>query len=690
MHIGNLRTALYAYLFARGNDGQFIVRLEDTDRDRLVENADEIIYRTLNEAGLEYDEGPDKGGPVGPYVQSERLDLYAKYAKELVDKGAAYYCFCTKERLAELRKEAEEKGEQFCYDGHCAELSKEEVEAKLAAGEPYVIRQKIPDEGESTYEDIVFGEVRVPNSDMEDGILLKSDGYPTYNFANVIDDHLMGITHVIRGSEYLSSTPKYNLLYEALGWEPPKYAHLPPVMRDKQHKLSKREGAASYEEFVEKGYLPEAIINYIALLGWAPTGAKGTQEIFSLPELADTFSLEDVSKAPAIFDESKLRWMNAEYIRGFSEAEFLRRARPYIAQVIDPDSIDLSLLTEMIQERLETLSQIPEKIAFLKEMPPFSIDLYSHKKMKVTPDGAYGYLKAALPILEGLDDFTVPHVQNAMKELVQKLGIKNGQLLYPLRIALTNTAVTPGGAIETAVLLGQEESIRRLEQSIADLENALTDMGMEPKKLLIDDPTPIQISQSPAAAFGKKGSEALKTTAIEVHDEGVRRILKEGFPKEVAQKIHPELSDGELEAMEVEVKKENVSPPPVPETLASATQKLSFNPALYRNDELKVTPGGAIGYLKAVYPVLAELESWTLVYIEDALWNLIRELGVRDQQLLYPMQVALTNKETVLDGSHEVVKAAMKLGQEETLERLAHAVRDLTWSLEEPTTLPED
>lgn len=693
MHIGNLRTALYAYLFARGHDGEFIVRLEDTDRDRLVKDADEVIYRTLREAGLNYDEGPDIGGPAGPYVQSERKDLYAEYAKKLVDAGAAYYCFCTKERLAELRREAEAKGEQFCYDGHCARLSKEEVEAKLAAGEPYVIRQKIPDEGESTYEDLVFGTVRVPNADMEDGILLKSDGYPTYNLANVIDDHLMGITHVIRGSEYLSSTPKYNLLYEALGWEPPKYAHLPPVMRDKQRKLSKRDGAVSYEDFVEKGYLPEAIINYIALLGWAPTGVKGTQEIFTLPELVEAFDIKDVSKAPAIFDESKLRWMNGEHIRRFSEEEFIERARPYIAKVVDPDSIDLSLLTKMIQARLEMLPQIPEKIAFLAEMPPFDFELYNNKKMKVTPEGSYGYLKTALQVLEGMVEFDEAYVHDALMNLVQRLGIKNGQLLYPLRIALTNTAVTPGGAIETAVLLGPKETLRRLRRSIADLEHALTERGIDPKKsaaVAADDPAPIRVAPAPAAAFGQvRAADTRKETATAVHDAGVRRILKEGFPKEVAQKLHPEFSEAELEAMKVELDARGADADPVPESLTAATPHLSFNPKLYANDELKVTPGGAVGYLKAAYPLLAGLETWSHVYVEDALWQLIRELGIEDKQLLYPLSVALTNTEEIPDGSYALVKKAVRLGQEETLDRIAHAVRDLMWSLTEAATQPE-
>lgn len=470
LHIGGLRTALYAYLFARKNDGEFIVRLEDTDRERLVDEAATIIYDTLREAGLTYDEGPDVGGPSGPYVQSERTDLYQKYAKELVDAGAAYYCFCTKERLADLRAQAEANGEQFRYDGHCASLTPEEVQEKLDAGMPYVIRQKIPQEGESSYEDVVFGTVSVPNADMEDGILLKSDGFPTYNLANVVDDHLMGITHVIRGSEYLSSTPKYNLLYDALGWERPTYIHLPPVMRDKHQKLSKRHGDASYKDFTSKGFLPEAVVNYIALLGWAPSGER---EIFSLPELVEEFDLGGVSRSPAIFDVDKLRWMNSEYIRALPLEEFVERARPWFAEAIDPDRYDLTLLASMIQQRLETLGDIPDKIQFIEHEPPFDIALYTHKKMKVNPEGALSYLKAARPVLEGISDFTVTNVHDALMALVSELGIKNGQLLYPLRIALTNTAVTPGGAPETAVLLGKKEALRRLDSSISDLEAAL-------------------------------------------------------------------------------------------------------------------------------------------------------------------------------------------------------------------------
>lgn len=469
LHIGGLRTALYAYLFARQNGGDFVLRLEDTDRERLVDDAAQVIYDTLKAAGLDYDEGPDVGGDAGPYVQSERKDLYRKYAEELVDKGAAYYCFCTPERLDALREEARAKGEQYKYDKCCARLTPEEVKANLEAGMPYVIRQNIPEEGTTSYEDLIYGEVSVPNADMEDNILLKSDGYPTYNLANVVDDHLMGITHVIRGQEYLSSTPKYNLLYDALGWEQPKYVHLPPVMRDKQNKLSKRHGDASYQDFAAKGYLPQAIVNYIALLGWAPED----KEVLSLDELVEQFDLASVSRSPAIFDEDKLRWMNGEYIRALPAEEFIAAARPYLERALDPDAYDLTLLTEMIQPRLETLDQIAEKVAFLSELPPFDPELYRHKKMKVTPEGALGYLRAARPVLESLAEFTVPYVHDAMMHLIGELGIKNGQLLYPLRIALTNTAVTPGGGIETAVLLGPEETLRRINLAIQNLESYL-------------------------------------------------------------------------------------------------------------------------------------------------------------------------------------------------------------------------
>ncbi|MEG0257552.1 MAG: glutamate--tRNA ligase [Christensenella sp.] len=470
LHIGGLRTALYAYLFAKKNGGDFILRIEDTDRERLVDEASEIIYRTLKDTGLIYDEGPDVGGAYGPYIQSERKEIYQKYAEELVERGAAYYCFCTKERLAEARAKSEAEGEQYKYDKHCLALTPEEIKQNIEAGVPYVIRQNIPKEGETTYSDMVYGTVSVPNSDMEDNVLLKSDGYPTYNLANVVDDHLMEITHVIRGIEYLSSTPKYNLLYEALEWNVPQYIHLPPVMRDKHAKLSKRHGDASYEDFVEKGFLSEAILNYIALLGWCPTD---NQEIFTLPELVHVFDVSGISKSPAIFDVEKLKWMNAEYIRAWDEQRFIERAMPYFEQVIDVDKFDLPMITRLIQPRLEMLNEIPMKLEFLAEMPNYDTELFNHKKMKATPQSALVYLEAAYPILRDLNDFTQTIIHDAMMELVESLGIKNGQLLYPLRVAISGVAVTPGGAIEIAYLLGKHETLKRLETSIAKLKNEL-------------------------------------------------------------------------------------------------------------------------------------------------------------------------------------------------------------------------
>ncbi len=470
LHIGGLRTALYAYLYAKKNGGDFILRLEDTDRERLVDGADTLIYDTLKGTGLVYDEGPDIGGPYGPYVQSDRKDMYQKYAEQLVEAGAAYYCFCTKDELDAARADHEARGVTPKYDKRCAKLDKEEARRRIAAGEPYVVRQDIPTEGETTYNDMVYGDITVPNSDMEDNVLLKSDGYPTYNLANVVDDHLMEISHVIRGVEYLSSTPKYNLLYKALGWDIPRYIHLPPVMRDKHAKLSKRHGDASYEDFIKKGYLSGAIVNYIALLGWAPAGE---QEIFTLPGLVEAFDVAGVSKSPAIFDIDKLKWMNAEYIRALALDDFITTAMPYFLQVIDPDKYDMQLIAKIVQQRLEVLTEIPEKLAFFAAMPEYDIDLYNHKKMKVTPESALVYIKEAYPVLENLAEFTESYIHDAMLELVQKLGIKNGQLLYPLRIAVTGTAVTPGGAIEIAALLGRRETLARLEGSISKLENAL-------------------------------------------------------------------------------------------------------------------------------------------------------------------------------------------------------------------------
>ena len=469
LHIGGLRTALYAWLYARKNGGQFILRIEDTDRNRLVDEASEIIYRTLRDTGLNYDEGPDVGGQFGPYIQSERQEIYQKYAEELVERGAAYYCFCKKERLEQMRSEAERKGQVAKYDKHCLHLSKEEVQARIAAGEEYVIRQNIPAQGETVYEDMVYGTITVPMADLEDNILLKSDGWPTYNLANVIDDHLMGITHVIRGIEYLSSTPKYNLLYDALGWERPKYIHLPPVMKDKNRKLSKRHGDASYEDFIAKGYLKEAILNYIALLGWSPAGER---EIYSLDELAEAFDLSGISKSSAIFDVDKLTWMNGEYIRALSEEEFLQRAKPYLDAALKKE-FDRAKIAKLIQPRLETLVQIEEKVSFLNERPDYSLELYTHKKMKTTPENSLPILLEARQALEQVEEFTNDALYAALCALAEKLEVKNGRVLWPVRVAISGTAVTPGGATELAEILGKQETLSRMDASIEKLKREL-------------------------------------------------------------------------------------------------------------------------------------------------------------------------------------------------------------------------
>ena len=467
LHLGGLRTALYTYLFARSHGGKFILRIEDTDQEREVPGAVEKIYSSMAAAGLKYDEGPDVGGDYGPYIQSQRKDLYLPYAKQLVESGHAYYCFCTKERLDQARAEAEKKGENFKYDKHCLHLSKEEVQRRLDAGEPYVIRQNIPTEGKAGFDDLIFGHVEVDCSTLDDNVLIKADGLPTYNFANVIDDHTMGITHVTRGTEYLSSAPKYNLLYQAFGWDPPKYIHLPPVMANAQRKLSKRYGDPSFEDLLDQGYLKEAIINFIALLGWSP---KGEQEIFSLEELEKIFDLDGINKAPAIFDMQKLRWFNAEYMRKLPLEEYLRLATPWFEKALPPGKFDLRRLAELMQNRTEVLKDIPDMVSFLAEMPEFDPAIYTHKKMKTNPEIALQALKAVRPMLETIDPWTEQQLHDKVMEFIPTTGLKNGQMLWPLRIAISGRESTPGGAFEIAYLLGREETLKRLDDSIARLE----------------------------------------------------------------------------------------------------------------------------------------------------------------------------------------------------------------------------
>lgn len=463
MHIGNLRTALYEYLIAKSQGGKFILRIEDTDQERQVEGAVDVIYNTMRMTGLKHDEGPDIGGDYGPYVQSERMGMYMDYAKELVEKGEAYYCFCTKERLESL-KESNAEGAAFAkYDRHCLGLSKEEVRAKLDAGVPFVIRQKMPDSGTTTFSDVVYGDITVENTELDDQILMKADGFPTYNFANVVDDHLMHITHVVRGSEYLSSTPKYNLLYKAFGWEPPVYVHLPAVMRDAHHKLSKRHGDKSFEDLVREGYVVEAIVNYIALLGWSPSG---TQEIFSLKELEENFDMAGLSKSPAIFDIKKLTWMNSEYLKAMDFDKFYALAEPKLKEALGDTDLDLKKIAALLQKRLETLNDIPGLVEFFKTLPEYGTELYTHKKMKTNDEIALSSLEAALPVLENLEDWNTTSIHDALMALVGELGIKNGQLLWPVRTALSGEPTSPGGAMELADILGKEESLRRIRKGI--------------------------------------------------------------------------------------------------------------------------------------------------------------------------------------------------------------------------------
>ena len=467
MHVGNLRTALYTYLIARQNGGRFILRIEDTDQERYVEGAVDLIYRTLKETGMNWDEGPDVGGDYGPYIQSERQGLYMNYAKQLVESGHAYYCFCTKERLEELKMIHSISKVPHKYDGHCRTLSKEEVEKNLAAGVPFVIRQKMPETGTTSFHDEVYGDITVDNSELDDQILIKTDGLPTYNFANVIDDHLMKISHVVRGKEYLSSTPKYNLLYEAFGWEIPKYIHCAPVMKDAHNKLSKRNGDASYEDLIRKGYLKDAVLNYIALLGWAP---KGEREMFTLEELIREFSVEGISKSPAIFDPEKLAWLNGEYIKKLPPEEFFRLAKPYIEQAVHAPQVDLKELASLLQGRTQILNEIPAMIDFFDALPDYDIELYTHKKMKTDRENSLASLKEILPVLEEINEWNTETIHTALFELIARLEVKNGVVLWPLRTALSGKQFTPGGGVELAYLLGREETLNRIRTGIAKLE----------------------------------------------------------------------------------------------------------------------------------------------------------------------------------------------------------------------------
>ena len=463
MHVGNLRTALYAYLITKHEGGDFILRIEDTDQERYVEGAVEIIYRTLKETGLIHDEGPDKDGGCGPYVQSERQakGIYLKYAKQLIDKGEAYYCFCDKERLDSLRKTVAGK-EITVYDKHCLHLSKEEVEAKLAAGVPYVIRQNNPTEGTTTFEDEIYGDITVDNAELDDMILIKSDGYPTYNFANVVDDHLMGITHVVRGNEYLSSSPKYNRLYEAFGWEVPVYVHCPLITDEEHHKLSKRCGHSSFEDLVDQGFLTEAIVNFVALLGWSPAD---NQEIMSLDELVEKFDYDHMNKSPAVFDYTKLKWMNGEYIKKMDFDAFYEKALPYIKEVITKD-YDLKKIAKMVQTRIEIFPDIKDHIDFFEELPEYDVAMYTHKKMKTNAETSLEVLQEILPILEAQEDYSNDALYATLLKYVEEKGCKNGYVMWPIRTAVSGKQMTPGGATELMEVLGKEESLARIRKGI--------------------------------------------------------------------------------------------------------------------------------------------------------------------------------------------------------------------------------
>ena len=464
MHVGNLRTALYTYLIARHFDGTFILRIEDTDQGRLVEGAVDVIYKTMAECGLSHDEGPDVGGPVAPYIQTERKPFYKKYAEWLVELGHAYYCFCEK------TESEEDTGDFNRAADPCRGLSAEEVQARLDAGLPYVIRQRIPSEGSVTFHDEIFGDITVECSTLDDQVLIKRDGLPTYNFANVIDDHMMGITHVVRGSEYLSSSPKYNLLYQGFGWEVPKYVHCSPVMRDQHNKMSKRHGDPSYEDLKAQGYLTEAIVNYVTLLGWSPRGEWAEQEVFSMDELIKVFDLEGISKSPAIFDIEKLKYFNSAYIRSMAPEAFAKVAEPYIRQAVKNESIDAAAIAGILQQRCEVLTDIPEKIDFFDALPEYEAELYVHKKSKTDIPGSLDMLQKMLPVFEAVEDWSDENILSAMTDMAAAEECKNAKVMWPVRIAVAGKAVTPGGAVEIARILGKEETLRRIRLGIEKLQ----------------------------------------------------------------------------------------------------------------------------------------------------------------------------------------------------------------------------
>ncbi len=467
MHVGNLRTALYAYLIAKHEGGDFLLRIEDTDQERFVEGATEIIYRTLEETGLIHDEGPDKDGGVGPYVQSERQasGIYLEYAKKLIEKGQAYYCFCDQERLDSLKRTV--NGEEIMtYDKHCLHLSKEEIEANLAAGEPYVIRQNNPAEGTTTFHDEIYGDITVDNGELDDMVLIKSDGYPTYNFANVVDDHLMGITHVVRGNEYLSSSPKYNRLYDAFGWQVPVYVHCPLITNEEHKKLSKRSGHSSYEDLIEQGFVSEAVVNYVALLGWSP---EDNREIFSLQELVENFDYRHMSKSPAVFDMTKLKWMNGEYLKAMDFDRFYEMAEPYIREVIKKD-LDLKKIAAMVKTRIEVFPDIAGHIDFFEAMPAYDPQMYIHKKMKTTRETSLQVFKEVLPLLEAQEDYSNDALYQTLSAYVSDKGYKTGYVMWPVRTAVSGKQMTPAGATEIMEVLGKDESLDRIRKGIRLLE----------------------------------------------------------------------------------------------------------------------------------------------------------------------------------------------------------------------------